>query len=247
MLSNQRIWILGLLCLVGFNALAQRLEGRVTDEQGRSLEGITVLNLTRVNGTVTNERGNYSIGYDDGDTILFAGLSFSNFEFVAKDLPEDLGPINITMTPETTELDEVVVRSDQLSDEQIAEIIEQNFGAIMPTKVLSNAEKKLYSASSAHDYGAISFDYILNLMNGRIRKLKMLNSWEKQDVIIDELQAAIPEEFLREELGLEEVEVYPFLLYCVETSVKVPTPEEMNLRLTEFLLAKWEQYKEQRD
>ncbi|MDC7996925.1 carboxypeptidase-like regulatory domain-containing protein [Gilvibacter sediminis] len=246
MLSNQRIWILGLLCLVGFNALAQRLEGRVTDEQGRSLEGITVLNLTRVKGTVTNERGNYSIGYDDGDTILFAGLSFSNFEFVAKDLPEDLGPINITMTPETTELDEVVVRSDQLSDEQIAEIIEQNFGAIMPTKVLSNAEKKLYTASSSAG-GLVPFDLILNTINGRIRKLKMLNSWEKQDVIIDELQAAIPEEFLREELGLEEVEVYPFLLYCVETSVKVPTPEEMNLSLIEFLLAKWKQYQEQRD
>ncbi|WP_420378451.1 carboxypeptidase-like regulatory domain-containing protein [Gilvibacter sp.] len=231
---------------MGTVCFGQSLSGRVTDEQGKSLEGITVINISKVKGTVTNNKGAYQISYTDGDTIVFAGLGFANFEFVAKDLPEDMGPLNITMTPETTELDEVVVNSDQLSDEQIAEIIEQNFGAIMPTKVLSKAEKKLYTATSSAG-GLVPFDLILNTINGRIRKLKMINSWEKQDLIIDELQAAIPEGFLKEELGLEELEIYPFLLYCVETSSAVPTPDKLNLSLTEFLLAKWKQYQEQRD
>ncbi len=245
MLSNQRI-LLYLFLLMGTVCFGQSLSGRVTDEQGKSLEGITVINISKVKGTVTNNKGAYQISYTDGDTIVFAGLGFANFEFVAKDLPEDMGPLNITMTPETTELDEVVVNSDQLSDEQIAEIIEQNFGAIMPTKVLSKAEKKLYTATSSAG-GLVPFDLILNTINGRIRKLKMINSWEKQDLIIDELQAAIPEGFLKEELGLEELEIYPFLLYCVETSSAVPTPDKLNLSLTEFLLAKWKQYQEQRD
>lgn len=245
MLSNQRI-LLYLFLLMGTVCFGQSLSGRVTDEQGKSLEGITVINISKVKGTVTNNKGAYQISYTDGDTIVFAGLGFANFEFVAKDLPEDMGPLNITMTPETTELDEVVVNSDQLSDEQIAEIIEQNFGAIMPTKVLSKAEKKLYTATSSAG-GLVPFDLILNTINGRIRKLKMLNSWEKQDLIIDELQAAIPEGFLKEELGLEELEIYPFLLYCVETSSAVPTPDKLNLSLTEFLLVKWKQYQEQRD
>lgn len=246
MLSNQRI-LLYLFLLMGTVCFGQSLSGRVIDEQGKSLEGITVINISKVKGTVTNNKGAYQISYTDGDTIVFAGLGFANFEFVAKDLPGDMGPLNITMTLETTELDEVVVSSDQLSDEQIAEIIQQNFGLIMPTKVLSNAEKKLYSASSAHDYGAVSFDYILNLINGRIKSLRTLNNWEKQDALIDKLQAALPEEFFKEELGLEAVDIYPFLLYCVETSSAVPTPDKLNLTLTEFLLAKWKQYQEQRD
>ena len=245
---NQRILIFLFLAMLPIAELsAQQLQGRVTDNRGVSLEGVTVVNKTKKRGTVTNIRGAYQIGYTEGDTIQFSFLGYSDFELVMQDIPEDIGNIDITLEPSATDLEEVVVNSDQISEQQIEEIIEQNFGAITPERRWTQTERRAYTASSA-GYGAISLDYFLNLINGRIKRIRMLSSWEKQDALITELQNILPDGFFQEKLGLKEEEVYPFLLFCVErASIQVDHDSQLTLGMMEYFQTNLQEFRAVKD
>lgn len=247
MLSNQRIiFILFFGLTTALNTTAQQLQGRVTNERGFSMEGVTVINSTEKMGTVTNVRGRYSIGFTVGDTLKFSSIGYQDFTLVMEAMPRDLNNVNITLTPASTELEEVVVNSDQISEAELQRIIDQNFGAITPERKWTQTERRAYTASTSGG-GIVSFDYILNLINGRIKRIKTLSNWERQDAAIGHLQEMLPEGFFQEKLGLEEEEVYPFLLYCMETSQRGMVDEMLNLDLMEYFLVNLEAYKANKD
>lgn len=248
MVLKKHFTILLLIGLLGAgNSFGQQLTGRVTDNRGVSLQGVNVINTTKKMGTITTPRGAYSIGYTEGDTITFSSLGFEKFTLVMEDLPEEVGQINITLEPVTNQLDEVVVRSDQITDAQIQKIIDQNYGAITPERQLTQTERRAYTAASSAG-GLVSFDYLLNLINGRIKRIKMLSNWERQDALIDELQAMLPESFFNEKLGMKSEDIYPFLLYCMESSNNgISAQEAVSLDMVAFFLARLEEFKEGRD
>lgn len=79
--------------------------GRVTDEQGTALPGVTVrLKNTNV-AAMTNNDGNYRIAVPkNGDILVFNMIGFSTVERAVS------GPtLNITLTSSSSELDQVVV------------------------------------------------------------------------------------------------------------------------------------------
>lgn len=246
MLFNQRII---LFLLIGFTFLseaeAQQLQGRVTDFRGKSLSGVTVVNTDAKKGTLTNNRGRYAINFKPGDTITFSSLGYNTFELVFTEIPEKLNDINITLELKTEELDEVILNSNDISETEINKIIEQNFGMFQNERK-SQTERRAYTASSSGG-GIVSFDYILNLINGRIKRLKMLSNWERQDAIIDELQAMMPESFYLENLGLRSEQVYPFLLYCLEISQNGLSAEMAQLDIVAFFTANIDAFKSRED
>ena len=98
--------VLAGLLLVQAPALAQStLRGKVTDEGGAPLAGVTVLVKGTSNGTMTDADGSYALRASKGDTIEFSCLGLSTVEKTF----DGRSPINVTLREDAIYLEDVVV------------------------------------------------------------------------------------------------------------------------------------------
>ncbi|HEA29555.1 MAG TPA: SusC/RagA family TonB-linked outer membrane protein [Leeuwenhoekiella sp.] len=82
------------------------ITGTVTDSNGLPIPGVSVVEKNTTNGTATDFDGNYSITLNQAN----AALVFSFVGFATKEVAvPDSGSLNVTMTEDTQNLDEVVV------------------------------------------------------------------------------------------------------------------------------------------
>ena len=86
--------------------LQRRISGNVTDENGETLPGATVLEKGTSNGTITDVSGNYSITVAGDDAVL--QISFVGYESQEITVGSQ-STINTSMVPDSEQLDEVVV------------------------------------------------------------------------------------------------------------------------------------------
>jgi Ca-activated chloride channel family protein len=85
---------------------SRTITGKVTDDQGNPLAGVTVSVKGAPTGTITDLKGNYQITTNDQDIVLtFAFIGFSTEERKI----EGKSVINVTMSPENIAMDEIVV------------------------------------------------------------------------------------------------------------------------------------------
>ncbi|AVR47535.1 SusC/RagA family TonB-linked outer membrane protein [Christiangramia fulva] len=80
------------------------VKGKVTDENGAPMLGVTVLIKGTNTGTTTDFDGMYSIKADQGSTLVFSFVGYKK-----KEVPVTSSTINVTMTPDQNSLEEVVV------------------------------------------------------------------------------------------------------------------------------------------
>ena len=100
------IFVLILLVLAAPSVYAQALlQGRVTDQGGAPLGGVTVMVKGTANGTMTGMDGTYSLRAKSGDTIEFSCLGLAAEERVW----DGSSPINLSMQEDALFLDDVVV------------------------------------------------------------------------------------------------------------------------------------------
>ncbi|MDY4174587.1 MAG: SusC/RagA family TonB-linked outer membrane protein, partial [Bacteroidales bacterium] len=121
MISNLRIktngryalaaWLLALLlCVQGLAtsdclAQSQAATGNVvSSSDGQPLPGVNVLVKGTTNGTITDFDGNFSLSTENGATLVFSFLGFTNQEVVFTGQP-----LKIALVEEASDLDEVVV------------------------------------------------------------------------------------------------------------------------------------------
>jgi len=81
------------------------ITGRVTDESGIRLPGVSIYIKGTQQGTITDLDGNYSIGVTPGDIVVFSFVGFTAQEIQVSDQTE----INIEMAEMLIGVDEVVV------------------------------------------------------------------------------------------------------------------------------------------
>jgi TonB-linked SusC/RagA family outer membrane protein len=114
MLKKQNYYLFSYFTIVLFlltsagNVMAQNklVKGVVFDESKTPLPGVTVVQKGTTNGTVTDQKGNFSIQFTDKAPILkFSFIGMKNIEVEIGDQKE----INLTMEPEISGLEEVVV------------------------------------------------------------------------------------------------------------------------------------------
>ncbi|AKD05429.1 TonB-dependent receptor [Pontibacter korlensis] len=87
-------------------AQAVTVSGKVTDESGTALPGVTVILKGTTKGTTTDVAGNYSLDLPEGNGILL----FSYIGYTTQEVPvNNRSTINITLALDTKALEEVVV------------------------------------------------------------------------------------------------------------------------------------------
>ncbi len=80
------------------------ISGKVIDEAGQPLIGVTVLEKGSSRGTVTDEAGNYTLNAESGSTLVFSFVGF-----IAQEIPVSGNQtINVTLAQDALMLNEVV-------------------------------------------------------------------------------------------------------------------------------------------
>lgn len=100
-------YILLLLFVVGLSGYSQKvlISGKVVDEQGVPLPGVTVLEKATANGTSTDFDGKYVIDIDINKTLVFSYVGFNSQEIIVS----DESTINVILKENLEALDEVQV------------------------------------------------------------------------------------------------------------------------------------------
>ncbi|MCC9138770.1 SusC/RagA family TonB-linked outer membrane protein [Pontibacter silvestris] len=106
-----------LLCCLSAFAQSQTVKGKISDDQGAPLPGASVSIKGTTNGTITDVDGNYSLRINNSSDVLV--VSFIGF--LQKEVPVgSQSIINISLEPNTKQLNEVVVTALGIEREQKA-------------------------------------------------------------------------------------------------------------------------------
>ena len=85
-------------------ARADKVSGKVTDNKGQSLPGVTVAIKGTTVGTTTDENGNFTIQANDQQIIVFSYIGFQNQEVLYKGQKS----LSIALLASSTQLNEIV-------------------------------------------------------------------------------------------------------------------------------------------
>lgn len=113
-----------------------QLKGRILDSKTK--QGIPYVNISLVNtstGTVSNDAGYFAFNYQNRDSlsghILFSSVGYKSLQIPLNDRKLLQDSLNVTLTPETTILDEIVISEKFYSAKQIVKkarkSIEENY------------------------------------------------------------------------------------------------------------------------
>ena len=94
------------ILLLGYSLFAQQITGKIADENNQPLPGVNIVIKGSTTGTVTDIDGKFSITVPGTNTIIeISYVGYRNQEFQVGNQTE----FNITLLPDVTSLDEVVV------------------------------------------------------------------------------------------------------------------------------------------
>src|SRR5699024_1319562 len=105
-----RDFIFLLFILFPFHAFSQtqQVKGRVTDEDGMGINGVTVTNVTTQRAlTSTDNKGGYAVTVDVGSVLSFKILGYSERKITVK-ANQDV--LNVILNYSSRAVEEVVVR-----------------------------------------------------------------------------------------------------------------------------------------
>lgn len=230
------------------------LEGNVIAD---SLQGyaINIVNMTKKIGTTNDKTGNFKIAASVNDSIIFSSVQYKVLSLTVVDehLREKQ---SFYLEPIIEELPEINFSNINLSGniEKDAKNVEikpyvnnQNLG--LPFKDIkqpTQAERKLYTATRSS--GFVSVDYIINLISGKIKKLKRNKRIDYQEKRVKRARKVFVDDFFIEDLGIPKEYIDDFIYYSSEDKMfEVLLQPSSKLNLLKFLEQKSKEYKEYKE
>ena len=192
-----------------------QITGRVQHESNL-LENVHVKNVSSGKFSVSNSSGEFLLSLRQGDTLVLSHVGMNDLIQFTKE--EDLQQLVLIfkMTESSSELREVVV-------DETSEINAVSLG-IIPRKIekLSVNERRLRTAGDFKPKnllgiiaGGVSFDAILNAINGRTKRLKRNVEVEKKQRNIAFLEIHFLE-YLKEEMELTDADAQMLIGFMIE-------------------------------
>lgn len=117
------------------------VKGKITDQNGETLIGATVVVKGTTNGTVTDIDGNYTLNINEGDVLVFSFIGFKSQEI---EYTQNMN-LNIKLEEDTQEIDDVVVigYGTQIRREVTGVVSTVNMDEISETNAAESAEGML--------------------------------------------------------------------------------------------------------
>ncbi|OYQ44832.1 hypothetical protein CHU92_02310 [Flavobacterium cyanobacteriorum] len=194
---------------------------------------VLVVNFTGQSETRTDNTGRFTLSLQVGDLIIISGSSIETkkIRFTPDLINNSLLQLEVALTGEV--LEEVVINRSRVSSESLG---------IPMGKKYTPAERRLRTASNLDPtLGAgtmtgfsVSFDAILNAINGRTARLKKEVAIEKKEFALQKLNGLYTDDFYIEKYGLKAEQVNGFKYFAVENEEFVAILNGGNTTQTEF-------------
>ena len=98
-------WLLLFFWLCSAVVMAQNISGKVTDENGQALPGVSITEKGTNKGTVSQIDGTYKLVVNATSTLVFSFVGYTTEEVIVGSQTK----ININLQPDNNALNEVVV------------------------------------------------------------------------------------------------------------------------------------------
>ncbi len=217
-------------------AAEQEINAVVVNAQSdKTMESVHVINLNQVTGTITNEKGEFTITAAVNDTLYFSFLGFKSQKIrVTNDMFRFEGT-KIALTELAYALEEVIVRPYQLTG--YLEIDVKNLPlnnayqySISGLSVGYEAGNKSASAVTKV-LGAIlnPADLLRNLFGKQPNQMKKLRKMKEDDQIRDLLASKFDREILMEMLQIEKVDIQDILNNCNYSKSFITTANDLQI------------------
>jgi TonB-linked SusC/RagA family outer membrane protein len=128
--------------------IQQAISGKVTDKDGLSLPGVTILIKGSNKGAITDFDGNYTILAPSENTVLvFSYLGFETQEVVVKNQTI----VNVVMIPSVSQLREVILTA--IGTKQFKDESGSTSSTVKPTEIIKSGETGLINSLSGKASG----------------------------------------------------------------------------------------------
>lgn len=111
LLPMNRLLFLLLALSVGYNVIAQVIDGVITDSKGTTLPGANIYIKGSYDGTIANADGKYEVKTSllGKQTLVVTNIGFQNFETVLDLAKGGIYKVDVTLNSVSTQLNEVVI------------------------------------------------------------------------------------------------------------------------------------------
>lgn len=217
-------------------AVEQELNAVVVNAQSdKTMESVHVINLNQVVGTITNDKGEFSITAAVNDTLYFSFLGFKSQKIRVTNDMFKFEDTKISLTELAYALEEVIVRPYQLTG--YLEIDVKNLPinnayqySISGLSVGYEAGNKSASAVTKV-LGAIlnPADLLRNLFGKQPNQMKKLRQMKEDDQIRDLLASKFDREILMEMLQIEKLDIQDILTNCNYSKSFITTANDLQI------------------
>ncbi len=232
-----------LIFLLGFLGISQETQEEtqifsaivVNAQSDRPLESVHIVNLNKVLGTITNNKGEFSISASVNDTIYFSYLGFKSQKIRVTNDMFKFKDTKIALTELAYALEEVIVRPYQLTG--YLEIDVKNIPintayqySISGLNVGYEAGRKNPSAVTKV-LGAIlnPADLLRNLFGKKPNQMRKLRQVKEDDAIRDLLASKFDRETLIELLQIEKMDIDDILNNCSYSKSFITTANDLQI------------------
>jgi hypothetical protein len=235
-------FFIGICCLLGCLGFAQETSEDstinaivVNAQTDVPMESVHVVNLNQVVGTITNEKGEFSIRAAVNDTLYFSFLGFKSQKIRITNDMFKFEDTKIALTELAYALEEVIVRPYQLTgyleiDVKNLPINNSYQYSISGLSVGYEGGNKNPSAVTKV-LGAIlnPADLLRNLFGRQPNNMRKLRQMKEDDQIRDLLASKFDRETLVELLQLEKVDIQDILNNCNYSKSFITTANDLQI------------------
>lgn len=213
----------------------------------KPLQNVHIVNLNKVLGTVTDEKGDFELSAKVNDTLYFSYLGFKSIRVRVTNDWLKYGKIRIKMTELSIALEEVVIRPIQLTG-----YVEVDAKTI---PIYDNYRYRIAGVGTGYEGGntkpgAVSkvlsaifnpADFLYNVFGKRPKQMRKLRQMKEDDEIRNLLQSKFDRETLMVVLQLERVDIDEILNNCSYSKDFIRTAND--LQILDAISECYEEYK----
>lgn len=252
------ILLLLLVFTVCFKVHAQEpieLKGQVLNDT-ISKSQLTVVNITRKQGTITNRDGEFTILARVNDTINVSAVQYESRQFVVNQTIYNREKISLYLIPKVTQLDEVNISNIDLTGDIKKDVGSTKLQRIVTPKELgipentaperTIEERRYYTAVTSG--AGIPLDGLINSITGRLKMLKKHIEVSRFAKKIEDTRYQYSDSIYMSKLKIPEDLIEDFVYYIFEDpEAKKYADTNDALGLLEFMMKKSTVYKELRE
>ena len=229
------LWLVWVVGFVGYAQNIKDFSGNVVSDS-LDISGIHVVNKNSGATTITNQKGEFLIGAQPTDTILFSAVHIKLQALVLDSLVLSQSEINVYIEHAVNELQEVVVKPHNLTGNLADDVIAAppppiNFKDVgIPGFEGERREKIRYSSTGNLILSTLllpimplDIEGVYKQISGYNKRLLQSRKLNKQLQTVYRMIDFYGTDFLQRQFTLGEQEVYGFVLACVENSPEMQT------------------------